>query len=86
MLPGTSLSEGLEALLRDEATKGIVLWGEIGGEAEKEAAGFLKEWDREALGKGGKRKPVVGMITGRTAPKERVMGHTSAGEWNLPSL
>lgn len=86
MLPGTSLREGLEALLRDKATKGIVLLGEIGGEAEIEAAEFLKEWDREAMRKGGKTKPVVGMITGRTAPKGRVMGHAGAGEWNLPSL
>lgn len=75
MLPGTSLREGLEALLRDEGTKGVVLLGEIGGEAEMEAAAFLRMWnaDRE------RRKPVVGMITGRTAPRGRVMGHAGAG-------
>ncbi|KAL9034138.1 MAG: hypothetical protein Q9180_005574, partial [Flavoplaca navasiana] len=85
MLPGTSLREGLEALLRDEATKGIVLLGEIGGEAEIEAAEFLKEWEREALRKRGKRKPVVGMITGRTAPKGRVMGHAGAVAGGIPT-
>ncbi|KAL8890031.1 MAG: hypothetical protein Q9215_002763 [Flavoplaca cf. flavocitrina] len=85
MLPGTSLREGLEALLRDEATKGIVLLGEIGGEAEIEAAEFLKEWDREAVRKRGRRKPVVGMITGRTAPKGRVMGHAGAVAGGIPT-
>lgn len=81
MLPGTTLRDGLEALLRDEATKGIVLLGEIGGEAEMEAADFLDRWyDEEAReGREVKRKPVVGMITGRTAPRGRVMGHAGAG-------
>lgn len=87
MLPGTSLRDGLEALLRDEGTKGIVLLGEIGGEAEMEAADFLNSWyaSKAADGEGGelrrKRKPVVGMITGRTAPRGRVMGHAGAGEF-----
>ncbi|KAL9628621.1 MAG: hypothetical protein Q9204_005775, partial [Flavoplaca sp. TL-2023a] len=80
MLPATNLREILKALLRDEATKGI-----IGGEAEIEAAEFLKEWDREAVRKGGKRKPVVGMITGRTAPKGRVMGHAGAVADGIPT-
>lgn len=80
MLPGTSLREGLEALLRDEGTKGIVLLGEIGGEAEIEAAAFLQEWDRNVVRMGGRRKPVVGMITGKTAPRGKVMGHVGAGE------
>ena len=82
MLPGTSLREGLEALLRDQGTKGIVILGEIGGEAEMEAADFLSRWN---AGPGRKRKPVVGMITGRTAPKGRVMGHAGAGGF-LPFL
>ena len=81
MLPGTSLREGLEALLRDEGTKGVVLLGEIGGEAEMEAADFLQAWNEEGRGK--KKKPVVGMITGRTAPRGRVMGHAGAGELYL---
>lgn len=80
MLPGTSLREGLEALLRDEGTKGIVLLGEIGEEAEIEAAAFLQEWDRNVVRMGGRRKPVVGMITGKTAPRGKVMGHAGAGE------
>ncbi|KAI4267593.1 MAG: hypothetical protein L6R38_008189 [Xanthoria sp. 2 TBL-2021] len=78
MLPGTSLREGLEALLRDEGTKGIVVLGEIGGEAEMEAAAFLQRWDGEVVWMGGRKKPVVGMVTGRTAPRGRVMGHAGA--------
>ncbi|KAL8995161.1 MAG: hypothetical protein Q9169_005046 [Polycauliona sp. 2 TL-2023] len=85
MLPGTSLREGLEALLRDEGTKGIVLLGEIGGEAEIEAAEFLMERDREVMRKGGRKKPVVGMITGRTAPEGRVMGHAGAENGGDPT-
>lgn len=82
MLPGTSLREGLEALLTDQATKGVVLLGEIGGEAEMEAADFLSKWNAAP---GIRRKPVVGMITGRTAPRGRVMGHAGAGEF-LPTI
>ena len=76
MLPGTSLRDGLEVLLQDEATKGIVLLGEIGGEAEMEAADLLLQWRKRP---GGGDKPVVGMVTGRTAPKGRTMGHAGAG-------
>ncbi|KAI4221665.1 MAG: hypothetical protein L6R36_006729 [Xanthoria steineri] len=85
MLPGTSLREGLEALLRDEGTKGIVLLGEIGGEAELEAAAFLQEWKRDVVRMGGKRKPVVGMITGKTAPRGKVMGHAGAVAGGFPT-
>ncbi len=41
-LPGTSLTDALKVLVEDENTKGIVLLGEIGGDSEIEAAGFLK--------------------------------------------
>ncbi|KAL9047782.1 MAG: hypothetical protein Q9206_006473, partial [Seirophora lacunosa] len=83
MLPGTSLRDGLEALLRDEGTKGIVLLGEIGGEAEIEAADFLQGWN---AGVGlAERKPVVGMVTGITAPRGRVMGHAGAVAGGSPT-
>lgn len=86
MLPGTSLREGLEVLLRHEGTKGVVVLGEIGGEAEMEAADFLSRWNASSEEREGReRKPVVGMITGRTAPRGRVMGHAGAGEF-LPFL
>lgn len=73
MLPGTSLLDALRVLVDEPRTKGIVLLGEIGGEAELEAAAFLSDWKQ----KGG-RKPVVAMVTGRTAPEGRTMGHAGA--------
>lgn len=71
LIPGTSLREGLKALLLDLNTKRIVLLGEIGGEAEIEAADYLKEFEKRNPSV---RKPVVSMVTGKTAPRGRVMG------------
>lgn len=44
MLPGTSLLDGLRVLVDDEDTKAIALVGEIGGEAEMEAAHWIAEY------------------------------------------
>src|ERR1019366_1545130 len=60
---GTDFIEVLELFLADDATKSIIMIGEIGGSAEEEAAQFLID---EA--KRGRRKPIAGFITGRTAP------------------
>ncbi len=68
-IPGSQFIDILALFEKDASTEAIILVGEIGGQAEEEAAEFIKAQVS---------KPVVAYIAGVSAPEGKRMGHAGA--------
>jgi len=68
-VPGTSFIDCLQAFEADPETKAVIMFGEIGGSAEEEAAELIAAE---------MSTPVVAYVAGVTAPPGKKMGHAGA--------
>jgi succinyl-CoA synthetase alpha subunit len=66
---GTTFTDAIRLFNDDPETYAIVMIGEIGGNAEEQAAAYIHEHVA---------KPVIGFVAGQTAPPGRRMGHAGA--------
>lgn len=69
LVVGTTHVDALAAFEEDPDTDFVVMIGEIGGDSEERAAGWIEEH---------MTKPVVAYIAGFSAPKGKTMGHAGA--------
>lgn len=66
---GSKFLDLLPLFEEDPQTEAVVIVGEIGGQDEVDAANYFKEH---------MKKPVIGFLAGKTAPKGKRMGHAGA--------
>ncbi|CAO1632151.1 unnamed protein product [Parajaminaea phylloscopi] len=85
--PGTRTVEALDYFMADDATKGIILVGEVGGVMEEEVADAVRDRylssptssaSSASASSSSPLKPIVGFIAGRNVPPGSVFGHSGA--------